>query len=49
MYFSSLFSPAPPAGRASHAAVAHVAMTRSTDVKYSLKFDRSPASEMSFV
>ena len=32
-YFSSLFSPAPPAGSALHAAVEQVAMTRWTEVK----------------
>jgi hypothetical protein len=33
MYFSSLFSPAAPAGSALHAAVEQVAMARAIDVK----------------
>ena len=38
-----LFSPAAPAGSALQAAVAQVAMTRSTEVKYSLNDERSGA------
>jgi hypothetical protein len=48
MYFSSRSSPGTPTGSAAQAAVPHDACGRAISVAYSLKLDRSPASEISF-